>query len=85
MPARKFGCVMAQYHYQHELPETTLAKAGIIGTFLATEQGIRFMSGLEVTFLHGLVRPYYLPQMDGRSSGVVGVVELPPGCQGSLL
>ena len=65
-PSHQFGCIMAQYHFQHELPEASLSKSGILGTLLDSAQGVRFMSGLEATFLHGLVRPYLL-LVDDRS------------------
>ena len=55
-----FGCVMAQYHFQHELPWSVLCRNGIMGLLLESPQGLRFMSRLETTFLHVLQRPFLL-------------------------
>ena len=59
-PNQRFGCVMAQYHSQHELPHSALCSKGLLGHLLQSSQGVRFLSGLEASFLHGLVRPYVL-------------------------
>ena len=63
-PNQHFGCVMAQYHRQHELPHEALRSKGLLGQLLDSSQGIRFLSGLETSFLHGLVRPYVLHSCD---------------------
>ena len=71
-PSQQFGCVMAQYHFQHELPPTALARSGILGNLLSSAQGVRFLSGLEATFLHGLIRPYHLAQADRLQMQQIG-------------
>ena len=56
------GCFMAQYQFQHELPQNQLSSRGLLG-FLLRHQGVlRFFSGAEVAALHGAVRPMLLQE-----------------------
>ena len=71
-PTQQFGCVMAQYHFQHELPSAALTRSGILGNLLSSSQGVCFLSGLEASFLHGLVRPYHLAQDDWLQMRQIG-------------
>ena len=69
---QQVGCIMAQYHYQHELPLGALQRSGLLGTLVRSLQGVRFLSGLETSFLHGLVRPYVLSPCDRTQMRHIG-------------
>ena len=61
----RMGCIMASYHYQHELPRSTLEHAGLLATLLDLPgEEPRFASGLEVAMMHCSVRPLFLPGCD---------------------
>ena len=42
------GCILAQYGSQHLLPLDLLARKGLLGFFLQTDEHIRFFSGAEI-------------------------------------
>ena len=58
------GCLMAQYHFQHELPRHCLQRKGLLGTLVPSADGPRFHNALEVAMLHVLVRPTLLQHCD---------------------
>ncbi|OLP96400.1 hypothetical protein AK812_SmicGene21382 [Symbiodinium microadriaticum] len=58
------GCFLPQYQKQHYMPESTLARQGLLGFLLQHQDAIRFFSGAEIASLHGVVRPLLL-----RTSG----------------
>ena len=63
-PKDQAGCIMACYHYQHELPPDCLARNGILATLYDGDCEPRFFSGAEVALMHVAVRPVYLPAED---------------------
>ncbi len=46
-----FGCIMATYGFQHELPRETLKSGGLYGNLLQIGQEVRFLSGMECLIL----------------------------------
>ena len=54
------GCFLAQYQFQHELPEGQLASKGLLGFLLRHKGCLRFFAGAEVAAVHGAVRPVWL-------------------------
>ena len=53
------GCFLAQYQFQHELPEGQLASKGLLGFLLRHKGCLRFFAGAEVAAVHGAVRPVW--------------------------
>ena len=54
------GCFLAQYQFQHELPEGQLASKGLLGFLLRHRGHLRFFAGAEVAAIHGAARPVLL-------------------------
>ena len=68
----RVSTIMAQYHRQHELPESSLARGGILGNLFRDHQGLRFLSGAEVALIHCCNEPLFLPQNDAQLMSIVG-------------
>ena len=68
----RVSTIMAQYHKQHALPETSLARGGIIGNLLRDHQGLRFLSGAEIALIHCCQEPFFMPQDDAQLMLFVG-------------
>ena len=66
------GCLMAQYHFQHELPQHCLKSKGLLGTLLQTPDGPRFHNALEVAMMHVVVRPCFLSRDDRVNMRILG-------------
>ncbi|CAE7526688.1 unnamed protein product, partial [Symbiodinium sp. CCMP2456] len=60
------GCFLPQYQKQHYIPESQLARQGMLGFLLRHKEAVRFFSGAEIASLHGAVRPLLL-QTSGDS------------------
>ena len=58
------GCMMACYHFQHQLPESCLDRSGILATLLQEDSGPRFFAGAEIAMMHAAVKPVLLPSQD---------------------
>ena len=54
------GCFLAQYQFQHELPEGQLESRGLLGFLLQHRGSLRFFAGAEIAAIHGAVRPILL-------------------------
>ena len=71
--ADRAPCFMAQYHYQHELPESMLSRQGLFGCLYANGNGPpRFFSGAEVAMIHCTVAPIWLPRDDRLQMRLMG-------------
>ena len=46
-----FGCIMATYGFQHELPPSTLKNGGLYGNLLQVGHEVRFLAGMECLVL----------------------------------
>ena len=66
-------CFMAQYHYQHELPEAMLSRQGMFGClYAAREVPPRFFAGAEIAMIHCAVAPIWLPKDDRLQMRLLG-------------
>ena len=66
------SCFVAQYHYQHELSDRMLERAGLFGILLELPHEVRFFSGAEVALIHGAVSPIWLPKDDRVQMRLMG-------------
>ena len=71
-PNDRLNTVMAQYHFQHELPHDSLVRGGILGCLLRDHQGLRFAAGAEVALIHCSFEPVFLPRDDREQMKVMG-------------
>eukprot|EP00439_Symbiodinium_sp_Y106_P041245 s380_g5.t1 len=71
-PSDRAACFVAQYHFQHELSERTLERAGLYGVLLELPHEIRFFSGAEIALLHGAVSAVWLPKDDRIQMRLMG-------------
>ena len=70
--SQQAGCVMAQYHYQHQLPHSLLLQKGLLGFLLDTEQGKRFASSPEILTMHGARTQFFIPASDRAAMRILG-------------
>ena len=70
--ADRASCFVAQYHYQHELSDRMLERAGLFGILLELPHEVRFFSGAEVALIHGTVSPLWLPRDDRVQMRLMG-------------
>ncbi|CAE7812076.1 unnamed protein product, partial [Symbiodinium sp. CCMP2456] len=66
------SCFVAQYHYQHELSDRILERAGLFGILLELPHEVRFFSGAEVALMHGAISPIWLPKDDRVQMRLMG-------------
>eukprot|EP00439_Symbiodinium_sp_Y106_P044692 s40_g5.t1 len=66
------ACFMAQYHYQHELPESMLTRHGLFGCLLQSTLGPRFFTGAEIAILHCANCPIWLSRDDREQMRILG-------------
>ncbi|CAE7660264.1 mspIM [Symbiodinium sp. KB8] len=71
-PSDRAACFVAQYHFQHELPQGALERAGLFGVLLSLPEGARFFSGAEIALIHGAVCPIWLPRDDRSQMRLIG-------------
>ena len=71
-PSQQAGCVMAAYHYQHLLPPSLLQRKGLLGFFVSSPQGVRFLSSPEVASLHGACDLVLIPRDDREAIRILG-------------
>ena len=71
-PSQKFSCIMASYHFQHELPPQLLQSAGLLGALVDSPQGRRFLSGAEAAMCHAACRPLLLHRDDRTQMRIQG-------------
>ena len=68
----RLNTIMAQYHFQHELPQASLERGGILGCLFRDQEGLRFMAGAEIALVHCNFEPLFLPSDDRELMRVVG-------------
>ena len=66
------ACFMAQYHYQHELPEAMLARHGLFGCLYQSTAGPRFFNGAEIAIMHCANSPIWLSRNDREQMRILG-------------
>ena len=71
-PSQAFPTLMASYHLQHHLPLPLLQSKGLLGCLLDSDQGPRFLSGIEAAFCHGTCRPLFLHRDDKTQMRIQG-------------
>ena len=70
--ADRASCFVAQYHFQHELSDRMLERAGLFGVLLELPHEVRFFSGAEVALIHGAISPIWLPKDDRVQMRLMG-------------
>ena len=71
--ADRTACFMAQYHYQHELPENMLSRQGMFGCLYAADHAQpRFFCGAEIAMIHCTVAPIWLARDDRLQMRLMG-------------
>ena len=72
LPSETFGCLMASYTFQHELPKDMLAKKGLFGNLIQQGQIIRFMSCIECMMLMHPQVDCFLPKDRRTHMKIIG-------------
>ena len=68
----RLNTIMAQYHFQHELPQASLERGGILGCLYRAQEGLRFVAGAEVALVHCSFEPFFMPGEDRELMRVIG-------------
>ena len=85
-PDCSIGCILAQYGFQHLLPPDLLARKGLLGFFLQTNQHIRFFSGVEIAIMLGAVQPVFLDDdLKSQFMALGNAITIPHAAIGLLL
>ncbi|CAE7407308.1 unnamed protein product [Symbiodinium sp. CCMP2592] len=71
-PAQQCKTFMAAYHYQHELPEGTLSRKGLLCSLLRVGETVRFFAGPEIASCHGAQRKLFLEKDDRQCMQKLG-------------
>ena len=69
---QQVGCIMAQYHAQHELPHDLLCEKGILGQLVEVHSTVRFLAAPEIASIHGACSHMLLPSDDRTSMRTLG-------------
>ena len=68
----RLNTIMAQYHCQHELPQASLERGGLLGCLYRDSEGLRFVAGAEVALVHCCFEPFFVPKEDRDLMRVIG-------------
>ena len=68
----RVGTIMARYHQQHNLPEPSMVRGGILGNLFKDRNGLRFLAGAEIALIHCCHQPFFMPQDDTELMTIIG-------------